>query len=226
MDCIISLTSWSGRINSIGERLDNIRTMCPGWRVVLVLSVDEFPDRDVSVPDYVEIIWVYGNPKAFKKVLYTMRKYPDAVIVSADDDMVYKCNFADLLFKKWLKFPSCVITNVSNVKTGGIRLPNGYCTLYPPHCMDDALQMLTPAIIATNNDDGFYGVILTAAGVPMQYLGLGSAISDQINDGKGMSDNGDYISDGNADIKLIINELRKNPRFISEDPTFTRKWLS
>ena len=80
---IISLTSWKARINTVHITIENILEKCPNWHIVLVLSEDEFPQKEEELPqnlkalfDKIEILWVKKNWKAFKKVAFTLRKYP------------------------------------------------------------------------------------------------------------------------------------------------------
>lgn len=107
---IISLTSWRARINTVGKTIYSLLKNCPGFHIVLVLSEEEFPKKEKELPEdliilskYFEILWVYKNYKSFKKVLFTMDKYRDVPIISADDDCLYTCNYAEELYEKWLE---------------------------------------------------------------------------------------------------------------------------
>ena len=93
-DAVISLTSWKKRINTVSYTIYSLLKKCPGFDIVLTLSEDEFPQKEKELPDdllllvkegFVEILWVEGNYKSLKKVLYTMEKYSDKAIISADD---------------------------------------------------------------------------------------------------------------------------------------------
>ena len=107
---IISLTSWRKRINTVGLTLFSLVKRCPGFHIVLVLSEEEFPKKEAELPDTVtafvdqdliEILWVYKNYKSFKKVLFTMYKYKDVPVISADDDCIYTCNYAEELYNAY-----------------------------------------------------------------------------------------------------------------------------
>ena len=106
---IISLTSWTARINTVSKTLYSLLTQCPGFHIVLVLSEEEFPKMMDELPEnlklfveneLIEILWVYKNYKSFKKVLFTMDKYRDVPVISADDDCIYICNYAQELYDK------------------------------------------------------------------------------------------------------------------------------
>ena len=47
---IISLTSWKGRIDRVYLTILSILTNCPGFKIVLVLSEEEFPRREEELP--------------------------------------------------------------------------------------------------------------------------------------------------------------------------------
>ena len=108
----ISLTSWKARINTVSKTLYSLIKMCPGFHIVLVLSKDEFPLMEKELPDnlmlfvenkLIELFWIKPNLKSFKKVLFTMDKYRDVPVISADDDCIYTCNYAQELYDKWIE---------------------------------------------------------------------------------------------------------------------------
>lgn len=139
---IISLTSWKKRIDTVWKTLYTLLKQCPGFHIVLVLSEEEFSNKENDLPislkqlldnDIIEVLWVKKNLKALKKILYTMEKYPDIPIISADDDCLYVCNYAQELYDTWLKNPGKFIT---------VNTPHKWCTagpnsLFPPHCFGD-----------------------------------------------------------------------------------------
>lgn len=104
---IISLTSWRARINTVGKTIYSLIKNCPGFHIVLVLSLEEFPKRENNLPrslnlmadnNLIEILWTPGNIKSCKKLLFTMKKYPEVPVISADDDCLYTCNYAEELY--------------------------------------------------------------------------------------------------------------------------------
>lgn len=115
---IISLTSWKARINTVGLTLYSLYKQCPGFHIVLVLSEEEFPKKEAELPDSVmafveqdiiEILWVYKNYKSFKKIIFTMNKYKDVPIISADDDYIYRYNYAKELYDVWVAHKTAII---------------------------------------------------------------------------------------------------------------------
>lgn len=125
----ISLTSWKARINTVSKTLYSLVKMCPGFHIVLVLSKDEFPLKEKELPDnlmlfvenqLIELFWIKPNLKSFKKVLFTMDKYRDVPVISADDDCIYTCNYAQELYDKWKETKSDYVTyNLTPTGTEG-----------------------------------------------------------------------------------------------------------
>lgn len=172
----ISLTSWKARINTVGLTIYNLLTVCPGFHIVLTLSEEEFPKKEAELPvDLVkmaaiglyEIIWVKKNYKAFKKVLFTMDKYRTVPVISADDDCLYKCNYAERYYNTWINnkdaFVSCYVAYLNNTPHCG-----GAATLYPPYVFGPlGLQIMikTKLYTITNQDDDYYTALRSRLGL-------------------------------------------------------------
>ena len=163
---IISLTSWRARINTVSKTIYSLIKQCPGFHIVLVLSEEEFPKMMKELPEnlmlfveneLIEVLWVYKNYKSFKKWLFTADKYRDVPIISADDDCIYTCNYAQMLYDAWTKddnsiqtFHACQVTHYQH----------GPTTLYPPYCfLKFGIEKLNQAILNTNHDDAYYGCL-------------------------------------------------------------------
>jgi len=164
---IISLTSWRARINTVYKTIDSLLYNCPGFHIVLVLSEEEFPKKENELPkslmkyvneNKIEILWVYKNYKAFKKVLFTMDKYKDVPIISADDDCIYLRNYAKDLYDEWLRHKTCFISIYGEKRKDGVTHTGGAATLYPPYIFkENGINCLTDEIIQyTNQDDDYY----------------------------------------------------------------------
>lgn len=115
---IISLTSYPARIGTIHKTIESIfcQTMKPD-EVVLWLCREQFP-KDYVFPrtlDYcfakgLKVEWVDDNVKPHTKYLFAFRKYPEAVIVTFDDDSIYPPTRIAELYSSHLKFPNAVIS--------------------------------------------------------------------------------------------------------------------
>ena len=169
---IISLTSWKARINTVSKTLYSLLTQCKGFHIVLVLSEEEFPKMMEELPDnlklfvdneLIEVLWVYKNYKSFKKVLFTMDKYRTVPVISADDDCIYTCNYAQMLYDEWVKNPECNITNngmpyYKNKMVWG-RGPNTLYSLKFNYICNKLKILNVIKNIKCYEDDSFYGTI-------------------------------------------------------------------
>lgn len=181
---IISLTSWKARINSVGLTLYSLLRECPEFHIVLVLSETEFPNKEKDLPDtvnliadnnFIEILWVKHNYKAFKKVIFTMHKYPNVPVISADDDCIYTCNYANILYTAWLKSSKNNIirwTHRTNKPIG----TQGPCTIYSPentiHFYKLTMDRLTDSDITKSVDDDFAADTIKLNNIILDDLGM------------------------------------------------------
>ena len=168
---VISLTSWKKRIGTVGITLFSLLRQCPGFHIVLVLSEEEFPKKEDELPhdlialvktNKVEILWIYPNLMAFKKWLPTALRYTDIPIISADDDCVYTCNYAQMLYNLYDKTHANVCT-CSTCECRGYTFACGAASLYKftkPELIY-TYKLLKPSVIKLLHDDVFIGIINT-----------------------------------------------------------------
>ena len=163
---IISMTSWKKRIGSVYYTLNSLITQCPGYHIVLVLSEDEFPQKEKELPEnlrsllyngYFELLWVKENTYTFKKILPTMDKYPNVPIITADDGCVYYRNYADILYKLWEKDKDYIVSFNNFFRANVVFGSGSSGILFPPGCFKN--YKLTQAIIDTKHDDFYYGCL-------------------------------------------------------------------
>lgn len=108
---IVSLTTWHERIANLPVVLDSIyaQTYQPD-KVVLNLAYDEAVPEDVKAylkNHNVEVNSVQDT-KVYKKIIPTLRKYPEACVINIDDDSIYPSTMiADFveMHKQYPKFP-------------------------------------------------------------------------------------------------------------------------
>ena len=83
---ICSITSWKKRINLISKNIENIlNNSVKPFKVILTLSLDEFPNKEKDLPNDIlilsklynnfEIFWVNGDEKCCKKMIYTINRF-------------------------------------------------------------------------------------------------------------------------------------------------------
>ena len=171
-DAIISMTSWKKRINTVSSTIYSLIKNCPEFDIVLNLSEDEFPQKENELPTdllkladggYVEINWVKENTYTFKKMLPTMKKYPNKAIITADDGCRYFRNYAKELYDLSKKHKGQIISYNGWNKLGVTNGGGGSGILFPANCFKD--YKLTQKIIDTKHDDYFYGCLSKLANI-------------------------------------------------------------
>jgi len=114
---IVSLTSFPGRINDVWISIETIlrQTFKPDM-VILWLAEEQFPDR--MLPESLTALQKRGltikfceDLKSHKKYYYTFLEYPDAIIITVDDDSYYPKNLLQSLVDAHKKYPSCICAN-------------------------------------------------------------------------------------------------------------------
>ncbi|WP_300628400.1 hypothetical protein [uncultured Adlercreutzia sp.] len=134
---IVSLASYPPRINTVQKCIESLlsQTVKPE-KILLWLYEGEFPDGLASLPDSLVALqndvfcieWTKINLKPHNKYFWTMQRYPDAVVVTTDDDIVYSPTMIEELVQHHLEFPEAVIANrthVMSVDEGGGLTPYG-----------------------------------------------------------------------------------------------------
>lgn len=117
-DITVSLTSYPGRISYVHSVIENIaaQTLKPK-RVLLWLAKHQFPNGNEDLPQNlldcvsrgeVEIRWCDDDLRSHKKYFYTMQEYPEDIVITVDDDLVYPPDMIFNLYQSYLAFPDCV----------------------------------------------------------------------------------------------------------------------
>ena len=117
---VVSLTSFPLRISTLHLVIKSIlkQDTLPE-RICLCLSEQEFPGRDVDLPNELtdlvpyglEIAFVSYNLRPHNKYYYAFDKYPDKTIVTMDDDYIYGPDTISRLVRIHEKFSQAVCTN-------------------------------------------------------------------------------------------------------------------
>ena len=107
---IISLTSYPARINTVNQTIESLlnQTM-KADKVILWLAPEQFPNKEKDLPPQLlelkekglTIDWYY-DIKSYKKLIPTLKKYPDAIIVTADDDIIYPPDWLKKLYTSYV----------------------------------------------------------------------------------------------------------------------------
>lgn len=128
---VASLTTFPSRVDQIWIVIESIfRQEVKPDIILLWLSKDEFADKSVLPQNLLnlerrglQIRFCEGNLMAHKKYFYAMRLFPDAAIVTLDDDMIYPNDLFYRLIKANERFPTsicCAIGRKINSLNGKI----------------------------------------------------------------------------------------------------------
>ena len=184
---IVSLTTFPARIEIVYKTITTImqQSVKPD-KIVLWLAEEQFPDK--NLPENLTRLEQFGltikwceDIRSYKKLIPSLKEYPDDIIVTLDDDYYYDKDLLKTLLEEHEKYPNCIIANRAMrliVKQEGKHrmvkrsyiydssyLPSyknffiGFGgVLYPPHCLYsevlDKEKFMT--IIPTNDDAWFW----------------------------------------------------------------------
>lgn len=185
-ELIVSLTSFPYRIPTAHLTIESLlrQTMKPD-KIILQLSEDEFPNKENDLPENllklreqgVIISWNKGNIKSYKKLVPTLKQYPNAVIITVDDDRIFDKNLIKDLWKSYEENPEyihCHRTTKMFLKENNEfgakamkaykkpsfanKLAGGAGCLYPPNSLykDITNEELFTTLAPTNDDIWFW----------------------------------------------------------------------
>ena len=194
---IVSLTSYPQRIGTATQAVRALLLQSyRASRVVLVLSRPEFADTQLprSLERLkkwgLEILWVDDNPRSYKKLLPVLAQEPEAIIVTADDDVLYPHWWLKRLMQAHRERPTHILAYRANeVILTSEGLPRPYLewrhpclatrselvfptgmggVLYPPHSLHPiALNARLALDLCPTADDVWFRVMALAAGSPV-----------------------------------------------------------
>ena len=160
---IVSLTTYSKRLYEVYLSIESImqQTVKPN-HIILWLQEDW---QDIILPKFLQNqiergleIGFYKDIKSYKKLIPALRKHPDDIIVTIDDDIIFAPDMLENLLLSYRKYPQYIHTNrahiiklqedgtpdiyqkweqeTSKVGTTNLLFPTGGAgTLYPPHSL-------------------------------------------------------------------------------------------
>lgn len=164
----VSFTTYPARVKWLPVIVGSIirQTMQPD-RIVLYLSCEEFHNIDHKVfrqirEQGVQIELREGNLRSHKKYIYAMKEFPEDIIITVDDDIIYDKNLIKDLYNSYLEHPRAVSAkrvhqmifdksgniipydrwliatkNLINVESYALIATGCGGILYPPHSLDE-----------------------------------------------------------------------------------------
>lgn len=184
---IISLTSFPQRMYEIHYTLYSLltQTVKPA-KVILWLGREQFPNLEKDIPEKVLklkenglIIEWTDNLRSYNKLIPSLQKYPDNIIVTADDDIYYENDWLEKLLKSYQENKNCIVchrahrvkfeqTRLAPYKKWPKKIKGGSASylnfltgvggvLYPPHCLyKDVLDKKLFVELAPKADDVWF----------------------------------------------------------------------
>ncbi|MBQ9270837.1 MAG: glycosyltransferase family 8 protein [Alphaproteobacteria bacterium] len=198
---IISLTSYPARISTVNQTIVSLLTQTiKADKVILWLAEEQFPHKEADLPKELltlkdkglTIDW-YHDIKSFKKLIPTLKNYPDAIVVTADDDLLYSREWLEIMLIAYLKNPhsiNCHRAHLISFKEEkilpycqwpqNIRKSNtqynsfptsGAGVLYPPHCLaQDVLDEKKFMNLCPQADDIWFWAMAVKNNTPIKVV--------------------------------------------------------
>ena len=207
----VTLTSIPSRIDSLHIGIESLmRQSFKPTGILLWLSKAQFSDLE-SVPTNLRRqerrglqIRLVDATFSHKKLLFALREFPSAVLVTADDDLIYKRNWLRELAEAHAATPDLIIGHRARFiqfSASGTSLPynswplehaalthpshyilptSGGGTLYPPNALHpDAVDSVTAERLSSTADDLWFKVMALRQGTMCRAL---RAVSDPLDE--------------------------------------------
>lgn len=200
-EVIVSLTTHGNRLYSVFRTIESVfQQSYKVSKVILYLSDKEYENVEMplllqnQMKRGLEIHYV-KDTRAYTKLIPALREYPNATIITIDDDYIYPIDSVEMLMRAHKRFPDAVCSHASRAilldSKGELKpyrtypqiFPKTYDTdksymaegfgmvLYPPGCMhddvvrDDVFMKLSPYA-----DDLWYKSMQLLVGTPVVQL--------------------------------------------------------
>lgn len=118
-EVVISFTTYPARIRTVGQTITTlIKQNYPYKFIVLWLADSQFPNKEKDLPeDIIELIkhgslvvdW-YKDIRSYKKLIPSLKKYGNEILVTVDDDLLYPEDMIERLILAYQKSPNYIHT--------------------------------------------------------------------------------------------------------------------
>ena len=189
---IVSLASYPARINTVYKTIETLLNQTVKQdRLILWLANEQFPNKEADLPENLLKLREFGfeigwceDLKSYKKLVPALRKFPNDIIVTADDDLYYQEDWLESLYNAYLKDPkniytrrACRVTKEGNIfkiaphysnthyePDYSNQLMGGAGTIYPPNSLhEDVLNTdLIKTLVPTYDDIYFWAMAVLA----------------------------------------------------------------
>lgn len=117
-EVVVSLTSFPARIEEVWIVIECLfRQTYKADKIILWLSIKQFPKQDLpqKLKDQtkrgLDIRFVEEDLRSHKKYIYAFEAFPNAQIITVDDDLYYDHRLIENLILLKKKYPNAVVTN-------------------------------------------------------------------------------------------------------------------
>lgn len=108
---VVSLTSFPQRINIVVKTIKTLLTQTKKPDVVVLwLAPEQFPNGEADLPQELLDLKQYGltidwykDIRSYKKIIPAIKKYPNSVIITTDDDIYYAPDTVETLYNSYLE---------------------------------------------------------------------------------------------------------------------------
>ena len=199
---ILSLTSFPERMNEIHYTIYSLlnQSLKPDI-VVLWLAKEQFPNLEKDIPEAVlklknsglNIKWTHDT-RPYKKLIPSLKEYPNDIIITADDDIYYPATWLELLYTAYLQNPKAIHchrghkikfdkqNNILPYKKWKHRIGHDFASfknfftgaggvLYPPHSLyKDVTDEKLFLKLSPDADDIWFWAMAVIAGTPINIV--------------------------------------------------------
>lgn len=109
---IVSVTSYSKRFKTLDICLKSLlcQTVKPNKIILYLYKKEKVPAKVKELQRFgLQIKYVNYDIKPHKKYYYAMKEYPNDIVITVDDDVVYSKDLISELLKTYSHFPNCVV---------------------------------------------------------------------------------------------------------------------
>jgi len=200
---ILSLTSHLPRFKTLPLCFSRLLNQtCIANRIILYLeqdiSLSQIPEDVLELQNHgVEIRITSWNLKPHTKYYYAMQEYPDSIVITVDDDVLYEPILIETLLKTHHRYPNAVVAarvhrirfleddslapyHTWKMEYTELHVPSLelFATgvggvLYPPNCLHpDAFQRQNILDLCLYADDIWLKVMQLKMGIPVVYAAM------------------------------------------------------
>lgn len=118
---IVSLTSYQPRFSTLHICLSSLlKQSIRPYKITLWIAKAEYsllPKRVINLCKGKIEIALCDDIKSYKKIIYTAQRYPDHIIVTCDDDIIYPSNWLDSLIFENKRDPEAIVCHRARYMT-------------------------------------------------------------------------------------------------------------